>query len=71
MTELQAKELMMNFIRDWCENCAPDFMEDSIEGGISDEEIEAFRMVGFDFPWSIDVKLDSSDAVGTLIRSID
>jgi hypothetical protein len=50
-----AQDIIANYIKDWCENIAPDFIEDSIRGGVDDEVIAALDLVGFDFDWGITV----------------
>ena len=69
MTELQAKNTIMEYIRDWCEYHALDYIKEGYDA--YEEMIEAVNLVGFDFPWFIDVKQDSSDVVGTLIKSMN
>ena len=55
MTTQEAQDYIATFIKDWCETIGPDFIEDSIRGGIDDEAIEALSLVGTDFPWSITI----------------
>ena len=55
MTTQEAQECIATFIKDWCETIGPDFIEDSIRGGIDDKAIEALSLVGTDFPWSITI----------------
>ncbi len=56
MTTKEAQLIVANYIQDWCNNIAPDFVEDSINGGNDDEAIEALRLVGTDFEWFVEVK---------------
>ena len=55
IAESAAKDIIANYIQDWCENIGPDFIEDSIRGGLDDEAIAALELVGFDFDWGITV----------------
>ena len=50
-----AQDIITAYMKDWCENIAPDFIEDSIRGGCDDEAIAALDLVGFDFNWDIQI----------------
>ena len=55
MTTKEAQDCVAAYIKDWCENIGPDFIEDSIRDGIDDEAIEALSLVGTDFPWHVTI----------------
>ena len=59
MTTQEAQKIVASFIEDWCINIAPDFIEDSIMGGVDEEAIQALKVVGFDFNW--DLKVTTQD----------
>ena len=50
-----AQDIITAYMKDWCENIAPDFIEDSIRGGCDDVAIAALDLVGFDFNWDIQI----------------
>ena len=55
IAESTAKDIIANYIKDWCENISTEFIEESIRGGLDDEAIAALDLVGFDFDWNITV----------------
>jgi len=55
MTTKEAQDCVAAYIKDWCETIGPDFIEDSIRGGIDDEAIKALSLVGTDFPWHLTI----------------
>ena len=55
MTTNQAQVIVANYIQGWCNDVAPDFIEDSINGGTDQEAIDALALVGTNFDWSIEM----------------
>ena len=51
MTKSEAQQILADYFEGWCNDVAPDFMKDSIEGGLDEEAQEALRLVGMDFDW--------------------
>ena len=55
MTNQEAQQLITSYMEDWFNNIGPDFIEDSIRGGVDEETKTALEQVGLNFNWEVKV----------------